>query len=158
MLDVPTDILTADFLMGIYLSDNETIRGFTEEALEREVVFEGETVKMWQAAILYSGDTIRDISLNEERIAFFRTQRTAVEDDRWSSNRPVKAAPGSDRENRKGSSSAWTGIDTHDFVLIYFFLIHGFFVLFVILFPEFQRSHVRMLPDELPKGRGAGEM
>ena len=74
MTDVPAKILTEDFLMGIFLSDTQTIRGFTEEALERDVVFRGETIKMWQAAILYSGDTIRDISLNEERIAFFRSK------------------------------------------------------------------------------------
>ena len=73
MLDVPTDILTADFLMGIYLSDNETIRGFTEEALERDVVFKEQSVKMWQAAILNYGYSIRYIPLNEERIAFFRS-------------------------------------------------------------------------------------
>jgi hypothetical protein len=74
MTDVPAEMLTEDFLLGIFLSDKRTIRGFTEEALEREVVFEGETVKMWQAAILYSGDTIRDISLNKERIKFFRSK------------------------------------------------------------------------------------
>ena len=74
MVDVPADILTADFLMGIYLSDNDTIRGFTEEALEREVVFEERTVKMWQAAILHSGYSIRYIPLNKERIAFFRSR------------------------------------------------------------------------------------
>ena len=74
MTDVPAEMLTEDFLMGIFLSDTQTIGGFTEEALERDVTFRGETVKMWQAAILYSGDTIRDISLNEERIAFFRSK------------------------------------------------------------------------------------
>ncbi|MCR5572455.1 MAG: hypothetical protein K6F57_01625 [Candidatus Saccharibacteria bacterium] len=74
MTDVPAEMLTEDFLMGIFLSDTQTIRGFTEEALERDVVFRGETVKMWQAAILYSGYAIRDISLNEERIAFFRSK------------------------------------------------------------------------------------
>ena len=74
MTDVPAEMLTKDFLMGIFLSDTRTIRGFTEEALERDVVFRGKKVKMWRAAILYSGDTIRDISLNEERIAFFRSK------------------------------------------------------------------------------------
>ncbi len=74
MTDVPAEILTEDFLMGIFLSDKQTIRGFTEEALERDVVFRGETIKMWQAAILYSGYTIRDISLNKERIRFFRSK------------------------------------------------------------------------------------
>ena len=71
MTDVPADILTESFLMTIFLSDNDTIRGFTEEALERDVVFKEKTAKMWQAAILQSGYTIRDIPLNEERIAFF---------------------------------------------------------------------------------------
>ncbi len=71
MLDVPADILTGDFLMGIFLSDANTIRGFTEEALECELKIRGESIKMWQFAILYSGWTIRNIPLNEERIAFF---------------------------------------------------------------------------------------
>lgn len=74
MTDVPAEMLTEDFLLGIFLSDRKTIRVFAEEALERDVVFRGETVKMWQAAILYSGYAIRDISLNEERIAFFRSK------------------------------------------------------------------------------------
>ena len=73
MVDVPANILTGRFLMGIYLSDNSTLSGFTEEVLEREVVFKKKTVKMWQAAILHSGYSIRDIPLNEERIAFFRS-------------------------------------------------------------------------------------
>ena len=73
MVDVPADILTEHFLMGIYLSDNDTLEGFTEEALERDVVYKKKTVKMWQAAILHSGYSIRDIPLNEERIAFFRS-------------------------------------------------------------------------------------
>lgn len=74
MVDVPADILTADFLMGIYLSCKDTLNGFTEEALEKEVLFDGQTVKMWQAAIIHSGYSIRDIPLNEERIAFFRSR------------------------------------------------------------------------------------
>lgn len=74
MTDVPAEMLTEDFLLGIFLSDRKTIRNFTEEELERDVVFRGETVKMWQAAILYSGYAIGDISLNEERIAFFRSK------------------------------------------------------------------------------------
>ena len=73
MMDVPADILTEHFLMGIYFSNNDTLRGFTEEALERDVVYKKKTVKMWQAAILHSGYSIRDIPLNEERIAFFRS-------------------------------------------------------------------------------------
>ncbi len=71
MVDVPAEILTADFLMGIYRTDNRTLNGFTEEALEKEVSYEGQTVKMWQAAVTHSGDSIKYIPLNEERIAFF---------------------------------------------------------------------------------------
>ena len=71
MVDVPAEILTTDFLMGIYLTDNMTLNSFTEEALEKEVSYEGQTVKMWQAAVIHSGDSIRYIPLNEERITFF---------------------------------------------------------------------------------------
>lgn len=74
MVDVPAHILTTDFLLEIYLSDESTLSGFTEEALEREVPFAGQICKMWQAAIIHSGYSIRDIPLNEERIAFFRSR------------------------------------------------------------------------------------
>ena len=72
MEDIPENILTTNFLVGLLNDSTENIKCFSEVALEREAPMTGRgNVKFWQAAIINDGYRIRDISLNDERIEFF---------------------------------------------------------------------------------------
>ncbi|MBO4855314.1 hypothetical protein J5500_02845 [Candidatus Saccharibacteria bacterium] len=71
--DIPAEILTDGFLIGLINASAENVKCFTEEILERELPMQGmaEKVKVWQAIVMLDGYLIRDIPLNEERIEFF---------------------------------------------------------------------------------------
>ncbi len=72
MEDIPEDILTTQFLVGLLNESAENIQCFTEKALEREAPMEDRgNVKFWQAAIINDGYQIKNIPLNDERVEFF---------------------------------------------------------------------------------------
>lgn len=73
MEDFPEEIITTKFLIALINDSVETIRSFSEKALERTAPMSGreDEVKFWQAAILLDGYVARDISLNDERVEFF---------------------------------------------------------------------------------------
>ena len=73
MEDIPTEILSDGFLIGLINASRNNIECFTEEALEREVPMEGQTerVKIWQAVVMLDGYSISHIPLNDERVEFF---------------------------------------------------------------------------------------
>ncbi len=69
---VPKKMLTNRFLLEVFSESHESIKCFTEEALEREVISkEHGKVKMWQLAVLEKAEAIRSIELNDERVEFF---------------------------------------------------------------------------------------
>lgn len=72
MEDIPENILSTNFLVGLLNDNVDNIRSFSKAALEREAKMQGMgKVKFWQAAVINNGYSIRDIELNEERIDFF---------------------------------------------------------------------------------------
>ncbi|MCI9177002.1 MAG: hypothetical protein HFJ28_00035 [Clostridia bacterium] len=79
MEDFPKEILTTKFLVCLINDNVRNISSFTEEALEKEILFKDlqtnmtSVVKFWQAAILNEGYVIREIELNDERVAYFLT-------------------------------------------------------------------------------------
>ena len=74
MEDIPENILSTNFLVGLLNDNVDNISSFSKAALEREAKMQGMgKVKFWQAAVINNGYSIRDIELNEERIDFFLT-------------------------------------------------------------------------------------
>ena len=72
MEDIPESVLTSNFLVRLLNDSPENIQCFSESALEKEAKMAGKgTVKFWQAAVINDGYQIKNIPLNEERIAFF---------------------------------------------------------------------------------------
>jgi len=73
MEDFPVEILNSKFLFAILYCGVSNIKSFSEEALEQRLPMSGKSgeVKFWQVAILMDGWLIKDIALNEERVAFF---------------------------------------------------------------------------------------
>ena len=71
MEDIPAEVLTNEFLINVLRDDLDSIKCFTEAALETEVFFGTLPIKMWQLVVAASGSRIRLIPLNEERIKFF---------------------------------------------------------------------------------------
>lgn len=73
MEDFPEEVITTDFLFAVISSGTKNIRTFSAQALEREAPLQGKfkKLKFWQAAILLDGFVIKDIPLNDERVAFF---------------------------------------------------------------------------------------
>lgn len=72
MEDIPESVLTTNFLVDLLNDSPENIQCFSEEALEREAQMVGRgIVKFWQAAVIYDGNQIRNIPLNDERVEFF---------------------------------------------------------------------------------------
>lgn len=73
MEDIPSEILTTDFLVNLVNDNVRNISSFSEEALERKVPIQNhsEEVKFWQAAIMIDGFMSRYIPLNDERVEFF---------------------------------------------------------------------------------------
>lgn len=73
MEDFPDEIITTNFLIRLINDTPENIKSFSEKALEKTAPMNGQNseVKFWQAAVLLDGYLIRNIPLNEERIAFF---------------------------------------------------------------------------------------
>ncbi|MCR5572366.1 MAG: hypothetical protein K6F57_01160 [Candidatus Saccharibacteria bacterium] len=69
MEDIPTEVLTDDFLILLIDASPENVSCFTQEALERKVPMVG--IKYWQVVIRLNGYLIREIPLNDERVEFF---------------------------------------------------------------------------------------
>ena len=72
MEDIPKEILTSNFIVDVLNEDMESIRCFTEAALEMMIPVQGRGPrKVWQAVMIVDGYKARYIPLNEERIKYF---------------------------------------------------------------------------------------
>lgn len=72
MEDIPENVLTTSFLIGLLNDSTENIRCFSKEALEREAEMKDRgNVKFWQVAVINNGYQIGNIPLNDERVEFF---------------------------------------------------------------------------------------
>lgn len=69
---IPEKFLTENFLLAVLAEDLYNIESFSEEALERTILIDGnEPLKFWQLAIKLNGYLISHIPPNEERAEFF---------------------------------------------------------------------------------------
>lgn len=75
METVPSRMLTESFLLDLLKEDIKSVAIFSEEALEKKIkcLEDGVevTAKIWQICIRVSGDVIKYIALNDERVEFF---------------------------------------------------------------------------------------